>query len=89
MVDRQVKQWHEPCPGIKIIKTSGEEELASLIAETCAASIQTAKDLWGLPPPGDCHIHVMTSWQKFVFTAAPWYLRPVLVTSYPFWAARV
>jgi hypothetical protein len=76
----------ELCRGIRIINHPGEADLSGLIGSACAGSLETARDLWGLPPPRDCHLYVVTSWLDISFRSAPWYLRPLVISSMPFWA---
>lgn len=76
----------ELCRGIRIFNHPAEEDLTALIASACSGSLEAARDLWGLTPPRECRIFVVTSWLDISFRAAPWYLRPFVVTSLPFWA---
>ncbi len=75
----------ELCRGLRIYNNPAEEDLTALISSACSGSLEAARDLWGLPPPRDCHIFVVTSWMDISFRAVPWYLRPFLVSSMPFW----
>ncbi|MBU1877883.1 MAG: hypothetical protein KJ734_02930, partial [Chloroflexi bacterium] len=36
-----------------------------------------------------CRVYVMTSWPRFLFHAAPWHWRALLVVTLPFWYRRV
>ena len=65
-----------------------ERETAELIRGACERAIALAREMWGLEPPEDCCIHVMTSWLGFVFVSAPWSWRILLGTTLPFWAFR-
>lgn len=76
----------ELCRGIHIFNHPDEEDLTALISSACGGSLEAARDLWGLPPPRDCHIFVVTSWLDISFRSAPWYQRPFLVSGMPFWA---
>ncbi len=69
----------ELCRGLRIYNNPAEEDLTALIASACSGSLEAARDLWGLPPPRNCHIFVVTSWLDISFRAVPWYLRPFLV----------
>lgn len=71
-----------------LVYDRGEQETADLIADTCAKAIRLAEENWGLGPPEDCRIHVMTSWFGFVFQSAPWSWRLLLGTTMPFWCFR-
>jgi hypothetical protein len=73
---------------IRIYFPPGEESTADLIGGTCDKATQLARDTWGLEPPQDCRIHVMTSWLEFVFRSAPGPWRIVLAATIPFWFLR-
>jgi hypothetical protein len=65
-----------------------EHDTADLIGDVCEKSIQLAYENWGLEPPEDCRIYVMTSWMGFVFRSAPWSWRILLGLAIPFWCFR-
>jgi hypothetical protein len=71
-----------------LVHDPGEQDTADLIAATCEKAIQLARELWGLAPPEDCRIYVMTSWLGFVFQSAPWPWRILLGMTMPFWCFR-
>jgi hypothetical protein len=48
-----------------------EKVTAHLIGGSCEQSVRLSQNKWGLGPPQDCRIYVMTSWLGFVFQAAP------------------
>lgn len=62
---------------------------AQVIAGACEETLRLAKDSWGLGPPLDCRLYVMTSWRDFVFRSTPWPWKVMLALSYPLWSARV
>jgi len=66
----------------------GDEETASLIAGTCAEALRLARSLWGLGPPTECRLYVMTSWREFIFRSAPWPWKLMLGVTYPVWSSR-
>ncbi|NIS80861.1 MAG: hypothetical protein GTO14_11775 [Anaerolineales bacterium] len=66
-----------------------EQETADLIQGACEKAIHLAQEIWGLKPPEDCRIYVMTSWLGFVFQSAPWPWRILLGATMPFWYFRV
>ncbi|MFC2070277.1 hypothetical protein ACFLTB_03800 [Chloroflexota bacterium] len=74
---------------IKLVYSGKETETADLIADTCEKAIQLAEENWGLRPPEDCRIYVMTSWFGFVFQSAPWRWRLLLAPTIPLWYARI
>lgn len=60
-----------------------EEQTASLVATACSRSIPLLRERWGLTPPDDCRVFVMTSWSGFLFQAAPWPWKVALLLSMP------
>lgn len=74
--------------GLVVVYDRSEQQTADLISKTCAKAIQLAQENWGLEPPEDCRIYVMTSWFGFVFQSAPWSWRLLLGTTMPFWCFR-
>jgi len=62
---------------------------ASVVAEACDEALRLVKASWGLDPPADCRLYVMTSWRDFVFRSAPWPWRVALALYYPLWSGRV
>jgi hypothetical protein len=60
-----------------------------VLAGACEDALRLAKDSWGLDPPGNCCLYVMTSWRDFVFRSAPWPWKVMLALNYPLWSARV
>ncbi|MGD8760390.1 MAG: hypothetical protein PVJ07_09080 [Anaerolineales bacterium] len=73
---------------ITLVFDAGEQETADLIGRACDKAIQLAQGNWGLEPPEDCRIYVMTSWLGFVFQSAPWSWRIFLAATMPFWCFR-
>jgi len=73
---------------ITLIIDPREQGTADLISGVCEKAIQLAQENWGLEPPEDCHIYVMTSWLGFVFQSAPWPWRILLGVTMPFWYFR-
>jgi len=74
---------------IRLIYSSKETETADLIADTCEKAIQLAGEDWGLKPPQNCRIYVMTSWFGFVFHSAPWSWKAMLALTVPLWFSRI
>jgi len=79
----------ETTDGIKLVYKSDEAETAGWITGTIADAIRQAQDLWGLAPPQDCWVYVMTSPVGFVFQSAPWVYRLGLGLTIPFWLGRI
>lgn len=74
--------------GITIATNPQEQETVELIEKTCERALQLAQEMWALDPPNYCHMHVMTSWWRFFFQAAPWHWKVLLAVTFPLWAAR-
>jgi hypothetical protein len=74
--------------GITLPTNPGEQDTVDLIGSACAEAIQLIQESWGLGPPEDCHIYVMTSWLGFVFQSAPWHWRILLGATMPLWCFR-
>lgn len=66
----------------------GDEETADMMASACEEALRLARSLWGLNPPADCHLYVMTSWRDFIFRSAPWPWKLVLGLTFPAWSSR-
>jgi len=73
---------------ITVVYDPDEQDTADLINGVCEKAIQLAQENWGLEPPEDCHVYVMTSWWGFVFQSAPWLWRILLGATVPFWCFR-
>jgi hypothetical protein len=73
---------------VTLVFDPGEQDTADLIGGACAKAIRLAQESWGLEPPEDCRIYVMTSWWGFVFQSAPWPWRILLGATVPFWCFR-
>jgi hypothetical protein len=76
------------CQGIRVMDAPGDEDLVAVITAACNESLRSVQVLWGLDPPTDCRIYVMTSWWKFFMEATPWPQKPFLFSSFPFWGLR-
>ena len=74
---------------ITLVYHPGEQETADLIAAVCERAVELTRATWGLEPPQECRIYVMTSWLGFVFQSAPWPWRLLLGATLPFWVLRV
>lgn len=74
--------------GLTIYYDEQEREAAELVRAACEKSAALIQESWGLEPPGDCHVYVMTSWLRFPFRAAPLGWKVLLVLSLPLWALR-
>ena len=74
--------------GVTLAIDPDEQDTVDLIGGACEKAIQLSQEIWGLGPPEDCHIYVMTSWLGFVFQSAPWHWRILLGATMPFWCLR-
>ncbi len=74
--------------GVTLALDPDEQDTVDLIGSACAKAIQLSQEVWGLGPPKDCRIYVMTSWLGFVFQSAPWHWRILLGATMPFWCFR-
>ena len=74
---------------IQLAYPPAEAETAGWIAEAIPGALTQAQRLWGLAPPADCRIYVMTSPVGFVYQSAPWIWRLALGLAIPFWLGRV
>lgn len=66
-----------------------DRSTAGVVAEACDGALRLVKASWGLDPPADCRLYVMTSWRGFIFRSAPWLWKVALALSYPLWSGRV
>jgi hypothetical protein len=73
---------------IPVVFERGDEATADLIGEACSEALALIQERWGLSAPSNCRIVVMTSWLKFIFTAAPWSWRIWLAATLPVWSIR-
>ena len=76
-------------PGAKLFYDAMDRDAAERIGPAVGQALRLAQDRWRLSPRGELHVHVMSSWPKFLFRAAPWTWRPLLVATFPLWAPRV
>jgi len=75
--------------GLTLCFDPEEQPTADLIATACEKSITVICESWGLEPPSDCRVYVMTSWPRFLFHSAPWSWRILGLASAPLWVFRV
>ena len=74
--------------GLMLFFDAQEREAAQLIGQACEKSAQLIREYWGLAPPQDLRVYVMTSWLRPTFHAAPWPWRILLGVTLPFWGLR-
>ena len=73
---------------IRLEYPPGDEETAGMIAGACEEALSLAQSRWGLGPPSNCHLYVMTSWRDFIFRSAPWSWKFMLGLTFPAWSPR-
>lgn len=74
--------------GIGVYYEVGEEATAGVISAASERAAIMLQERWGLVMPADLRVYVMTSWQKFIFHAAPLGYRIYIALVYPLFAAR-
>ena len=74
--------------GLSVECEPEDEATAQVIAGACDEALRLAKASWGLDPPADCRLYVMTSWRGFVFDSAPLLWKVMLALNYPLWNNR-
>ena len=74
--------------GLTVVFDSEEREAAQLIGQACEKSARLIRECWGLAPPKDLRVYVMTSWVRPTFHAAPWHWRILLGATLPLWGLR-
>jgi len=75
--------------GMTVFFADGDRQAADLVGRASARSARLIHRLWGLDIPTHCRVYVMTSWQRFVFHSAPWYVLLSFGLLMPFWLGRV
>lgn len=74
--------------GLTLFFDVEEREAAGLIGQACERSVPLMQEHWGLDPPQECRVYVMTSWPRFVFHSAPWKQKIRLAVFLPLWALQ-
>lgn len=74
--------------GVPIEFAPGDEATAEIIAGALGATLRAVRHDWGLEPPRDLRLCVMTSWRDFLFHAAPPAWKALLAVGYPVWSGR-
>ena len=65
-----------------------DRETAERAAQTAERTLQLLKERWGIEPPADLRVYIMTSWQGFMFGAAPPLWKLYMALTFPLWAPR-
>lgn len=79
----------QPFPGGKLFFKALDRKAAAAIGTAAEQALRFAGQRWGLRPPGELQVHVLTSWAGFLFAAAPWPWRLYLLITSPLWVWRV
>lgn len=66
-----------------------EEAAAELVRDACKRSINLIGERWGLEPPADCRVYVMTGLLPYMFQSAPWSWRILMGVTLPLWYPRL
>jgi hypothetical protein len=74
--------------GLTLFFDTKEKEAAEIIGLACERSVEIISTCWGLEPPSDCRVYVMTSWLRFVLHAPPWPWRVLVGVTLPLWYLR-
>lgn len=75
--------------GLDLYYPASEAEAAELVGDACQRTVALLRREWGLKPPADCRVYVMTGWLRFLFHSAPWVWRIMIGLTLPFWARRI
>ena len=78
----------ESIAGLCLYYAPEEQEAARIIGSACERTVALLQQRWGLSPPADCRVYVMTSWSSFLFSSAtcPW--KAYLALTFPLVAHR-
>lgn len=71
--------------GVALFFDPKEREAGVTIKIACEQSLKTINDSWGLEPPEDCRVFIMTSWPGCVFLGAPPGTKILLGLTMPLW----
>lgn len=78
-----------PIDGLTIFFPAEERATAEMVRQVCEKTIPLIRTAWGLKPPQDVRVYVLTSsWMRAIFHAAPWCWRPLMFVSLPVWYPR-
>ena len=76
--------------GIPFASTVQDQDTSIRIHQTYQAILPIAANRWGLAPPDDLYIYIMTDdWFKDILSAAPRFWRIPLIVTAPFWTIRI
>jgi hypothetical protein len=75
--------------GLRLYFEDIDRQAAEVVSGACERSMQIIRDRWGLKPPGDCQVYLMTSWKGFLRDSAPWTWKIMLALTIPLWYGRI
>jgi hypothetical protein len=84
-LEEGIKMDSKSFNGLTLYFDREERESAEIIEKACRKSIQTIDESWGLKPPQDCRVYVLTSWPRCVFQGAPPKYQFMLALTLPIW----
>lgn len=73
---------------LRLYYSAREQAAAGLAAAACEKSTRLLRQLWGLEPPENCRVYIMTSWPGFLFASAPGVWKAYLALTFPLVAWR-
>jgi hypothetical protein len=76
-------------PPLIVFYEAADADSAGLIADACRTTLDLLRRGFGLEPPADCRVYVMTSWLQFMFRAPPGLWKALLLVAAPLWMFRV
>jgi hypothetical protein len=73
----------EKIAGMELFYDPAEQDAARIIGAAMEKSAALLSERWGLTPPRDCQVYVMTFWMSFLFQSAPWLWKAYLALIMP------
>ena len=76
--------------GLTIASSPREQETALRIRQTCEHILPLIANRWGLTPPTDLYVYVMTeNWLRDILISAPFFWRIMTILTLPLWYFRI
>ncbi|MBN2555242.1 MAG: hypothetical protein JXA97_04820 [Anaerolineales bacterium] len=73
---------------IVVVYDREDRETAQRLLESAGRHLGALDAQYGLPAPRKLRLVVLTSWVRFPFQTAPWFIQPWVVLTFPFWGIR-
>lgn len=73
---------------IEMIFEPQDQSLAEDLLQFAESTLTELHKRFDLKLPASVKLVILTSWPTFPFRTAPWYLQPLVVLTFPFWALR-